>query len=333
MKKLLCSILCLLLICSMVACTVPVTLVCQHIDADKNGVCDKCNLAVPSYVRKGDYIYFGEYPQTIKENSVTITETVDERGYYLGSDGSYYAKVVAMPYTSPQEYYIFSSGARVVRGETYYFKVEPIRWRILTTDGETAFLLCDSIIANHAYQSSIVYDTAKSKYYVTANIAPVGTYANNYKYSEIRTWLNETFYKTAFSNREKQTILTTTVDNSGNSTGYSSNFYSYVCEDTQDKVFLLSYRDVKDSAYGFASSGNAYDTARQMQTSDYSRATGVSMRTSSEYYGNGHWWLRSPSRDFSHSVYSIQVEGYAIVKIGKLEIHHYGVVPALQIQL
>ena len=44
------------------------------------------------------YVYFGEYPQTIKADDVEITEIQDERGYYLGTDGYYYAKVISRPY-------------------------------------------------------------------------------------------------------------------------------------------------------------------------------------------------------------------------------------------
>ena len=97
----------------------------------------------------------------------------------------------------------------------------------------------------------------------------VKTAANNYKYSKIRAWLNATFYETAFSELQREIILTTTVDNSVYSTGYDTN--PYVCEDTEDKIFLLSYREVTNSEYGFSSSSD-----REMQTSDYSRATRAS---------------------------------------------------------
>ena len=50
------------------------------------------------YTRDGDYIYLGEFPQTLKADDVTITDTIDARGYYLGSDGNYYAAVTADPY-------------------------------------------------------------------------------------------------------------------------------------------------------------------------------------------------------------------------------------------
>ena len=42
-------------------------------------------------------VEFGEYPQTLKAENVTITsQTPDADGYYLGSDGARYAKQVAI---------------------------------------------------------------------------------------------------------------------------------------------------------------------------------------------------------------------------------------------
>ena len=54
------------------------------------------NSEIKQYVRDGDYIYFGEYPQTIKASDVVITSTQDERGYYLGSDGAAFAAPCAV---------------------------------------------------------------------------------------------------------------------------------------------------------------------------------------------------------------------------------------------
>jgi len=268
-----------------------------------NGTCTECGKIV--YTRDGDYLYFGEYPQTIKADSVTITSTQDSRGYYLGSDGFYYAKVTADPNNSG---YTFSTGASVTDGITYYFKVEPIRWRMLSEDGDTALILCDSIIANRRYDDSY----------------------NNYRDSEIREWLNATFYETAFSELQREIILTTTVDNSVYSTGYSSN--PYACENTNDKIFLLSYREVTNSAYGFASDFSTYDTARRMQTSDYSRARGVCMGTSSSDYGNGYWWLRSPGINFSYCARSVSIAGTVGYNYD-VNYSNLGVVPALKIRL
>ena len=260
-------------------------------------VCETTAHAVNGLCRHGDYVYFGSYPQTIKANGVTITSTTNDKGYYLGSDNEWYAKVTA--YSSGYGY-TFSTGTNVTYGSVYYFKVEPIRWRILTKSNGKAFILCDSIIDNHRYDDS----------------------SNNYANSEIRTWLNETFYKTAFSTLQQELILTTTVDNSVASTGYESN--PHACEDTNDKVFLLSYAEVTNSSYGFETSSD-----RQIITSDYSRAIGADMSTSSSYYGVGNWWLRSPIYRSGHVRYVYYGDvGPDYVSYGNL-----GVVPALYIQL
>ena len=267
-----------------------------------NGYCTACGIKCP-YTRDGDYIYFGEYPQTIKADDVTITSTQDRRGYYLGSDGCYYAKVTARPMTN----ITFSNGATVTPYQVYYFKVEPIRWRILTTDGETAFILCDSIIENHIYDDD----------------------SNNYAESEIRQWLNSTFYETAFTELQREIILITTVDNSLASTGGSTN--PYICENTYDKVFLLSYAEATNSEYGFSSSPTERDEARQMQTIDYARTATVILENSTAYYGNCGWWLRTPSNKSICSSSGIYYDGFANYSHSSYDM--IGVVPAMWIDL
>ena len=299
-----------------------------------NGACTTCGKedeSVPAYTREGNYIYFGEYPQTIKADDVTITDTQDDRGYFLGSDGSYYAMVTATPYTSG---YTFSTGSTVTSGNVYYFKVEPIRWRILSEENGEAFILCDSIIANVAYQPD--HD---NNYYTTANEVPEGTNANNYKYSNVRKWLNSTFYETAFSNLESSVILTTEVDNSAKSTNlygketwFNSGVNNYACENTNDKIFLLSTEEATNGNYGFESYHSIYDMARRMLTSDYSRATGAIMDTSTGYYGNGWWWQRSPFYSYRGQVCVIGPDGYLYTN-SYVEYTFYGVVPALRITL
>ena len=286
-----------------------------------NGTCTRCGAIEPKdyndkqYIRcdkdgtpneEGSYILFGEYPQTIKADDVTITDVQDSRGYYLGSDGFYYAKVTASPKSSE---YTFSTGDVITNGEVYYFKVEPIRWRILIEYGEPAFILCDSVIANQRYDDD----------------------SNNYAESEIRAWLNSIFYQTAFNELQREIILTTTVDNSVYSTGYSSN--PNVCEDTYDKIFLLSYREATHGEYGFSTS-SVNDDAREILTSDYSRAMGTPMNSdSSEYYGNGIWWLRSPIGNYTSHARYVRIEGDVYEHNNNYVYRTYGVVPAMWISL
>ena len=146
----------------------------------------------------------------------------------------------------------------------------------------------------------------------------------------VRAWLNNEFYNTAFTELQREIILTTTVDNSVYSTGYDSN--RYACENTKDKIFLLSHREATNSAYGFAASG-IYDTARKMKTSDYSRAAGVFMDMSGLSFGNGSWWLRSP--DFRNDGSTAR----GVASLGTADAYDSvngtgrGVVPALWIRL
>lgn len=193
----------------------------------------------------GDYILFGSYPKTIKADGITINENdVDDYGYYLGSDGARYAKVNATPRMNT---YVYSDGTTIVKDVEYYFKVEPIKWRILSESNGEAILLAEDVLnANIPF-----YNTSSKR---TINEETI--YANNYEYSTIRAWLNSYngtkysvtdyssfsagdyqnngFYNQAFSQREKDIILTSVVNNSKITTDSSSN--PYESNNTNDKI-------------------------------------------------------------------------------------------------
>ena len=267
-----------------------------------DGKCTRCGEAEKKeYVREGDYIYFGEYPQTLKANDVTITSTTDSRGYYLGSDGCYYAKITATPFSNGYTSYSFSSGEKVTGGTVYYFKVEPIKWRILEEKNGEIFLLCDGIIDNHIYDKEY----------------------NNYENSYIREWLNDTFYKTAFDSLQQQIIATTIVDNGAESTGFLNN--PYVCPNTLDKVFLLSSKELQDLV-----------SDRGMKISDFALAVGSYIYAGeypgdSSWYGNGDWFLRSPY--YENSAYVQMVAHNLSLLYDNAFAEPTGVVPALKIQI
>ena len=318
--------------------------------------------------RVGEKITFGSYPQT-KVTDATLTETLNgmsgtlptsdnaqawtSYGYYISGNvsnfmwyidveegGEKYRGVYFTSYRpeytmeiplAKDETYQYDNG--YTTSIVYWFKYEPISWTILsenTTDG-TALILCDMTIDSQAYQNECEYDSNSRKCYNTLSGVPSGTYANNYAHSTIRKWLNETFYNTAFSELQKQIILTTTVDNSVASTGYSSN--SYACENTADKIFLLSAQEVTNTAYGFASSTSNYDTARRKKTTDYAQAQGALTSTSTDYAGYAvWWWLRSPDDGESSAAHGVISDGR--VGIGCMVYDAAGgVVPALQIKL
>ncbi len=265
----------------------------------------------------GGYILFGYYPQTVKASDVTIVSTEPEaNGYYLGSDGEYYMQATAKVNSDDENYAHFKDNTQIIKGDSYYFKVEPLLWRILTenyNDTGNALIVCDTIVDMVPYRSNIansgddycaanedgtilIDETATPGQGVNENYQ---VYANNYEYSEIRAYLNNDFYNRAFTAEEQALIMTTAVDNSFESifgsyadeSGFTSETFNCECRNTQDKVFLLSLSDVNNAEYGFknsyadvyggATTANTFDTARAYYTSDYSRAMGVMTVTDS----------------------------------------------------
>ncbi len=267
-----------------------------------------------AYLENGiSYINFGRYPQTVVTDTTiianldTISKT-NELGY-IEFDGEEYKKVVASPREST---YTFINGNTITSGTTYYFKVEPIKWRVLYNSDGTYKLLSEMILDNTSF-----YSSTSSR---TINNSTI--YANNYEYSNIRAWLNgyngtdynvsdytnKGFIDIAFTEVEKLLINSTLVDNSLSSTGYTTN--PYICNNTTDKIYLLSYSDVTNTSYGFSSSYSACDVARRAQLSDFARSKGCYMSTSTSYLGNGYWWLRSPSNKYSYSAKGVFNDGY-----------------------
>ena len=331
----------------------------------------------------GKYILFGWYPQTVAEEGITFSDSPDETtGYYLGSDGAYYMKATATVTSDSESYADFKDGTSIKKGTEYYFKMEKLKWRILTEnyeDSGNALIVCDTIVDMVPYQSNYIqsgsyyYATDEDGTILTDPTATVGqgvdsnhqVYANNYEHSEIREYLNGTFYDTAFNEEEKSYIVTTRVDNSLESiygsytadSGYTEDTFNYECRDTQDNVFLLSLSDVNNTKYGFKDSYEAiigsnwstldFDTTRAFYTSDFSRAMGAAtvtealseqltqMGVSEEdlplYLGSGAGWLRSPF-DSIYGRNAFVVE-FGLCDYFSVSNVNNGAVPALQIQL
>ena len=223
---------------------------------------------------------FGSYPQTIKAADVVIDENITKTAgvftYYKGSDGEWYAKLAENAYYS---IFTYSDGTTVRQnGTSYrYFKVEPIKWRVLTGNySGKKLLLAENILIGKRFDDN----------------------SNNYRNSEIRSWLNGDFLQTAFTEEERALIAYTTVNNSARSTNpdadatlWNSGNNQYACENTTDKIFLLSEQEVTTESYGFdedpyayAGDGTHTESTRIRVTTDFAMASGAFCS----------WWLRSP---------------------------------------
>lgn len=329
---------------------------CKAILRRENLPCPKLySTPVTEEVNGTTYVYFGDWPQSVLPvtSSVTVDETVSvtmgANTYYLGSDGNYYAKCAENAYGTIASYKYHDGTLVGTDGTTTrYFKVEPIKWRVLTDNYSGKKLL----LAENILTANVPYYGCNS----SSNTRTVGSdtdiYPNNYKYSQIRAYLNgldyyydtsstETtkktdytgkgFLQTAFTQNAQGLIAETVVDNSFKTTGYSQSSYVayYFCKNTTDKIFLLSESEVINSDYGFAAY-NSYGkgNARIRFPTDYAKANNTDM-TSYDGYG-GSWWLRSP---YSHKscARSVGFDGVADEDYNGVGATMYGVVPALSI--
>lgn len=295
---------------------------CKTILRTENLPCPKLySTPVTEVVNGVTYVYFGDWPQSVLPvtSSVTVDETVSvtmgANTYYLGSDGNYYAKCAEIAHFGDQYKYHDGTQPGNYGTTTRYFKVEPIKWRVLTDNysGKKLLLAEEILTANVPYY----------KYKSSSNRRTVGSDtsidSNNYKYSQIRAYLNgldyyydtsstETtkkteytgkgFLQTAFTQDAQALIAETVVDNSPETTGDSESTYAtkYACENTTDKIFLLSESEAINSDYGFA----AYDSsgkgnARIRFPTDYAKAN-YADASSTDGCG-GVWRLRSPLYD------------------------------------
>ncbi|MDD6484370.1 MAG: DUF6273 domain-containing protein [Clostridiales bacterium] len=252
----------------------------------------------------GDVIEFGSYPQSSVTDKTLIGELENQDatwisyGYYSGNgyfgsmeqgkwmlykdviyNGVKYRGVYFKTYrpywtgspSTSNNSYQDDNGFYI--DTTHWFEFQPLKWRVL--DPETGLVMCDSIIDSQAF-CNIVYCN-NSPYYSDVNNS---VYAYDYKNSTIRNWLNNNFYNTAFSMMEKNSIITTELDN------YSP---IYNCGNTYDNVFLLSAYDLLNSNYGFSNSSGVRDSLRTASSTDYAKCQGIKISGQTS-----QWWLRSP---------------------------------------
>lgn len=195
---------------------------------------------------------------------------------------------------------------------TYWFKFEPIAWKTLDiVSGKAMLTATFSLDAQEYYHNT----------YGTRDDGGVTIYPSNYAYSNIRSWLNSKFYNLAFSAEEKNMIEVTNVDNSADSCGAGNS--TYICYNTNDHMFLLSYREANTKDYGFNSKLD-----RQRNATSYALVQGINRYN--EYYP-AYWWTRSPT-DFNASAVR-SVNDFGNNGNQTCNATSYGIVPAMWITL
>lgn len=259
-----------------------------HIDADNSNT-----------YSVGDSVLFGSYPQSLVEDAGLLASLGDLQGelpesgnsgdwssyaYYENGELSDYMFFKDVEYDGNKyrgvymtKYRPYYSGLPAEAdysyiddvyelNTVYWFAYMPIEWNVHEFAGGNMFLSAKYCLEGQPYQA--LYEGGKED----MTIAGSDKLVSDWEASTMRTFLNNDFYNLAFSQTEQALVAQTTLDNK-NSGYIVAEEYQKIQNDTQDKVFLLSYKDVTNKEYGFTSDGSrsrtftAYSTAQGLRPS------------------------------------------------------------------
>ena len=210
------------------------------------------------HVTEYSYVYFGTYPQSLVSGGA-LTQSIIDADYDSNGDavvdGVKYKRLSKDMATEAREtdgYFIWGDEPY------YYFKYEPIKWRVLEIEAGSAFLVAENVLDTQKFRAS-------------------GGTSERWETSTIRAWLNanaeylaqgKNFINTAFNTRQTSYILTTYLENETQWTVSSGN-------DTQDKIFLLSYAELGMEKYGHClNQAGGTCTQHRRSGTDYAWAMG-----------------------------------------------------------
>ena len=172
---------------------------------------------------------------------------------------------------------------------------KPIEWIVMKNEGNQVLLLSKYVLDVKPYNEELEEVTWET--------------------SDIRQWLNNEFYTTAFNKSEKAKIQTSLIKNEDNSEHGTSGG-----NDTEDKVFLLSEKEAETLF--------SNDDERIAKATGYAEKSGAYVNEKKEAV----WWLRSPGDD---SNVAAEVDcGGCIYEYGCYVVRSIdGVRPALHLNL
>ncbi len=237
------------------------------------------------------YIELGSYPQTIAHHKAVaeMSQTTDSTGYYYSTwDNEHYAKIAKSKVYGKR--FKFSEDSLIAENETYYFKVEPIKWWVFFS-GElvggsegTITLIADQILDSHDFCTEYSLNIISQDYFRNDN---PDVLANDWAHSDLRTWLNDDFLKKAFSLEEERLLVARTT--------------SFVPTGTNDpspteriwvpsNLEITAYKGLFDALSDTLQSHHA---AYLSQVSDYARCRNTFISIYPDYYGCGRYWTSS----------------------------------------
>ena len=173
---------------------------------------------------------------------------------------------------------------------------KPIEWIVMKNEGNQVLLLSKYVLDAKPYNNEEWGDVT-------------------WETSDIRQWLNNEFYTTAFNKAEKAKIQTSLIKNKDNSEHGTSGG-----NDTEDKVFLLSKKEAKTL---FSNNGE-----RIAKATEYAEKSGVYVNEEKAAW----WWLRSPGYN-SRNAAEVRRYGWVSRNGDSVDNKNDGVRPALHLNL
>ena len=172
---------------------------------------------------------------------------------------------------------------------------KPIEWIVMKNEGNQVLLLSKYVLDAKPYNEELEEVTWET--------------------SDIRQWLNNEFYTTAFNKTEKAKIQTSLIKNEDNSEYGTSGE-----NDTEDKVFLLSEKEAETLF--------SNDEEKIAKATEYAEKSVVYVNEEKAVL----WWLRSPG-DYSNSAAVVNRDGWVYRNGNNVDDRYDGVRPALHLNL
>ena len=163
---------------------------------------------------------------------------------------------------------------------------QPVKWRVLSVDGDDAFLLADQNLDAKEYDED-------SKWSRTWETCTLRSWLNGYKANfdgPATDYSSDNFINAAFTSKEQDAIKQTAVVNEEN-----PYYHTDGGNDTKDQIYLLSIAEASNASYGFNSTFDTGSGTRESLNTDYAKSHHAYTDTED---GTGFWWLRSPGDHF-----------------------------------
>lgn len=204
---------------------------------------------------------------------------------------------------------------------------QPIKWRVLSVNGDDAFILADQNLDAKAYNETYT-DVTWENCTMRSWLNGYGASANK----DEKDFTSDSFLDNAFSAAEQEAIQTTSVVNENN-----PYYGTDGGNDTLDKVYVLSISEINNVEYGFKSIFDGRDTdTRKAKNSAYTVKQGGNNWTymAAPILGYGCWHLRSLGEDkYQSSIVQVNGETNGCYNFISVKDSSIAVRPALHINL